>query len=86
VIFDRITVEVDKMAGQPCIRGLRVPVATVVAMAAAGTSTAEILADLPEFDAEDAAQVLRYAAAGDEAAGNSMRSRSRRRPMCPAGP
>ena len=36
VIFDRITIEPDKMAGQPCIRGLRIPVATVVAMVAMG--------------------------------------------------
>jgi uncharacterized protein (DUF433 family) len=63
VIFDRITIEPDKMAGQPCIRGLRIPVATVVAMVADGMTTAEILADLPELEAEDVAQALRYAAA-----------------------
>ena len=63
VIFDRITIEPDKMAGQPCIRGLRIPVATVVAIVADGMSTAEILADLPELEAEDVAQALRYAAA-----------------------
>jgi uncharacterized protein (DUF433 family) len=34
VIFDRTTNEPDKMAGQPCIRGLRMPVATVMAMVA----------------------------------------------------
>lgn len=51
------------MAGQPCIRGLRVPVATVVAMVADGLTTAEILAELPELEAEDVAQALRYAAA-----------------------
>jgi uncharacterized protein (DUF433 family) len=47
------------MAGQPCIRGLRIP---VVAMVADGMTTAEILADLPELEAEDVAQALRYAA------------------------
>jgi uncharacterized protein (DUF433 family) len=60
--FDRITIEPDKMAGQPCIRGLRIP-ATVVAMVADGMTTAEILADLPELEAEDVAQARRYAAA-----------------------
>ena len=51
------------MAGQPCICGLRIPVATVVAMVADGMSAAEILADLPGLEAEDVAQALRYAAA-----------------------
>ena len=51
------------MAGQPCIRGLRIPVATVVAMVADGMTTAEIFADLPELEVEDVAQALRYAAA-----------------------
>ena len=59
VIFDRVTIEPDKMAGQPCIRGLRIPVATVVAMVADGMTTAEILAELPGLEAEDVAQALR---------------------------
>jgi uncharacterized protein (DUF433 family) len=63
VIFDRITIEPDKMSGQACIRGLRIPVATVVAMVADGMTTPEILVDLPELEAEDVAQALRYAAA-----------------------
>ena len=63
MIFDRITIEPDKMTDQPCIRGLRIPVATVVAMVADGMLTAEILADLPEMEAEDVAQALRYAGA-----------------------
>jgi hypothetical protein len=50
------------------------------------TSTVELLADLPEPDAEDVARALRYGAAGTAAAGNSIRSSSRRGPMCPAGP
>ena len=50
------------MGGQPCIRGLRMPVATVVAMVADGMTTAEILDDLPELEAEDVAEALRYAA------------------------
>lgn len=60
--FPRITVEPDKMGGQPCIRGLRIPVATVVAMVADGMTVDEILEDLPELEAEDVAEALRYAA------------------------
>jgi uncharacterized protein (DUF433 family) len=63
VILDRVTIEPDKMAGQPCIRGLRIPVATVVAMVADGMTVPEILADVPELEAEDVAPALRYAAA-----------------------
>jgi uncharacterized protein (DUF433 family) len=62
VTFARITVEPDKMGGQPCIRGLRVPVATVVAMVADGMTTAEILDDMTDLEAEDVAEALRYAA------------------------
>ncbi len=50
------------MGGQPCIRGLRMPVATVVAMVADGMTTEEILDDFPELEAEDVAEALRYAA------------------------
>lgn len=60
--FERITVEPDKMAGQPCIRGLRIPVATVVTMVADGMSPGEIVAELPGLEAEDVAEALRYAA------------------------
>lgn len=60
--FPRITIEADKMGGQPCIRGLRIPVATVVAMVADGMTTEEILEDLPDLEAEDVAEALRYAA------------------------
>lgn len=34
--FTRITVSPDQMGGVPCIRGLRIPVATVVGMVADG--------------------------------------------------
>lgn len=50
------------MGGVPCVRGLRFPVATVVAMVADGMTTAEILAEHPDLEAEDVAQCLRYAA------------------------
>jgi uncharacterized protein (DUF433 family) len=62
VSFARITVRADQMAGVPCIRGLRIPVATVVGMVADGMSTAEILAAHPDLEAEDIRESLRYAA------------------------
>jgi uncharacterized protein (DUF433 family) len=61
MIFERITVEPDKMAGQPCIRGLRIP-ATVVAMVAAGMDPEEIVAELPNLEVEDVDEALRFVA------------------------
>ncbi|MCA1702314.1 MAG: DUF433 domain-containing protein [Actinobacteria bacterium] len=60
--FERITVEPDKMGGFPCIRGLRIPVATVVGMVAEGMTVEEILADYPDLEAGDIRQALEYAA------------------------
>jgi uncharacterized protein (DUF433 family) len=50
------------MAGVPCIRGLRFPVATVVAMVADGMTADEILAEHPDLTAEDIHESLLYAA------------------------
>jgi uncharacterized protein (DUF433 family) len=60
--FTRITTEPGKMGGMPCIRGLRIPVATVVAMVADGMTEDEILHDLPDLEREDIKEALRYAA------------------------
>ena len=60
--FTRITIEPDKMGGVPCIRGLRIPVATVVGMIADGMTEAEILKDYPDLEAEDIREALRFAA------------------------
>lgn len=62
MVFERITTNPDVMGGLPCIRGLRMPVATVVAMVADGMSVAEILDDFPYLEVEDVAEALRYAA------------------------
>lgn len=57
--FERITVDQDVMAGMPCIRGLRVPVATVLAMVADGMTVDEVVAELPDLVADDVAESLR---------------------------
>ena len=59
---ERITVAPDMMGGMPCIRGMRMPVATVVAMVADGMSVAEIVDDFPDLTPDDVAEALRYAA------------------------
>lgn len=62
VNFPRITVDPKQMAGLPCIRKLRIPVATVIGMIADGTSQAEIFAAYPDLAVEDIQEALRYAA------------------------
>jgi uncharacterized protein (DUF433 family) len=60
--FTRITVNPEQMGGVPCIRGLRIPIATVVGMVAEGMTVTEILALYPDLEREDIAEALRYAA------------------------
>ncbi len=60
--FTRITVNERQMGGMPCIRGLRIPVATVVAMVADGMTNEEILSAFPDLEPEDIKEALRYAA------------------------
>lgn len=60
--FDRITINPDQMSGVPCIRGLRIPVATVVDMVADGMANDEILDAYPDLEAPDITEAMRYAA------------------------
>jgi uncharacterized protein (DUF433 family) len=50
------------MGGVPCIRRLRIPVATVVGMVAEGMTEADILKAYPDLEAADIHEALRYAA------------------------
>ena len=61
--MDRITVNPRQMGGAPCIRGLRIPVATVLGMLADGMTPEEIVAELPPLHRDDITAALRYAAA-----------------------
>jgi uncharacterized protein (DUF433 family) len=60
--FGRITVDPKKMDGVPCIRGLRIPVATVVGMVAEGMTEAKILQAYPDLTSDDIHEALRFAA------------------------
>lgn len=60
--FDRITVNPKQMDGVPCIRGLRVPVATVVGMVAEGMTPEQILESYPDLESEDIRECLLFAA------------------------
>lgn len=60
--YTRITVDSRQMDGAPCIRGLRIPVATVVAMIADGIAAKDILGAYPDLEQADIDEALRYAA------------------------
>jgi uncharacterized protein (DUF433 family) len=60
--FARLTVNPNQMGGLPCIRGLRIPVATVVGMVADGMREDEILEAFPDLEHEDIREALLYAA------------------------
>jgi uncharacterized protein (DUF433 family) len=60
--YQRITVNPLQMGGVPCVRGLRIPVATVVAMVADGMSRQEILSAYPDLKDMDVEESLRFAA------------------------
>ncbi len=74
--FERISVDHRVMGGVPCIRGTRIPVATVVGSLADGMTTDELLGEFPQLTAEDVAEALRYAAAAVD---------ERELPLRPAG-
>lgn len=62
VTCQRITTDPAVMGGLPCIRGLRFPVATVLAMLADGMTAEDILTEHPGLTAEDIHESLLYAA------------------------
>ncbi len=60
--FNRITIDPNVMGGQPCIKGLRIPVALIVRLVASGKAFKEIIEDYPELKEEDIKQALEFAA------------------------
>ncbi|MGK7945282.1 MAG: DUF433 domain-containing protein [Microcystaceae cyanobacterium] len=60
--FNRITVNSNQMGGVPCIRSLRIPVATIIGMYAEGMRDEEILESYPDLEREDLREALDYTA------------------------
>ena len=60
--YTRVTADPNKMGGVPCIRELRLPVATIVGMVAEGMTVDEILAAYPDLEREDIYEALQFAA------------------------
>ncbi len=76
-MLDRITVEPDKMDGQPCIRGMRFTVAHLLRLVADGWTLEQVQEDFPFIEEEDLHQALLYAAEATEAVALPRRARNR---------
>jgi uncharacterized protein (DUF433 family) len=61
-MFERITIDPKVYHGEPCIRGMRIPVHLVVSLVAAGMTVQEIIAEYPDLKREDIKAALEYAA------------------------
>jgi uncharacterized protein (DUF433 family) len=59
---NRITLELGKRGGRPCIRGLRITVYDILAMLSDGMSEDEIIEDFPELEKADIRAALAFAA------------------------
>lgn len=59
--FNRITMDPEKCFGKACIRGLRMPVASILSYLSSGMTVEEILKEWPELEREDIYQALGYA-------------------------
>ncbi|RZK28978.1 MAG: DUF433 domain-containing protein [Hymenobacter sp.] len=61
-VLSRITTNPRQCGGQPCIRGMRIRVADVLQLFAAGLSAEQILAEMPDLEVPDLQAALRYTA------------------------
>ena len=60
--FPRITTDPQKLGGQACIRGLRIPVHLILDLLADGQTTEEVLREYPDLEPEDIHEAMEYAA------------------------
>jgi uncharacterized protein (DUF433 family) len=60
--FPRITLDPAVMGGRPCVRGLRITVATVLRLMAARHTREVILKEYPYLESEDLEETLAFAA------------------------
>ena len=61
-VLSRITTNPRQCGGRPCIRGMRIRVADVLQLFAAGLSAEQVLAEMPDLEAADLQAALQYAA------------------------
>lgn len=60
--LDRITVDPAIMHGKPTVRGMRMPVQTILELLASGMTFDEVLDDFPYLERDDLLAALEYGA------------------------
>jgi uncharacterized protein (DUF433 family) len=60
--LDRITTNPAQCGGRPCVRGMRIRVSDVLDLLASGLTAEQILAEMPDLEAEDIQACLQFAA------------------------
>ena len=58
---DRVLIDHRIMGGVPCVRGTRIPVATILGLLGEGLTPAEMIGYHPQLDLDDVLACLRYA-------------------------
>ena len=58
---NRITIDAEQCGGRPCVRGMRIRVADVLALYSEGLSANRILEEMPDLEKEDLKACLQYA-------------------------
>lgn len=74
--FQRVTFDPEKCFGKACIRGMRMPVSSLLSYLSSGMSQEEILRDWPELEPEDIRQALAYASEAREGCRSRIDSRA----------
>jgi len=59
--MERIISHSDLRAGEPCVKGTRIPVSVIVGSMAQGMTREEILSEYPQLTDEDISAALMYA-------------------------
>ncbi|WP_310427946.1 DUF433 domain-containing protein [Chamaesiphon sp. VAR_48_metabat_135_sub] len=60
-LLTRITINPKQCSGRPCIRGMRIRVSDILDLFVAGLNAEQILAEMPDLEADDLKAALFYA-------------------------
>jgi uncharacterized protein (DUF433 family) len=58
---NRITIDIEKCGGRPCIRGMRIRVIDILDLLSSGLTSEQVLEELPDLEAADIEAALKYA-------------------------
>ena len=60
-LLERITVNPRQCGGRPCVRGMRIRVSDVLDLYASGLDASQILAEMPDLEADDLKACILFA-------------------------